>query len=200
MFENLSDKLESAFKKLRGHGKLTEDNIEEGLREVRMALLEADVHFRVVKSFIEEIRARSLGQEVMGSLTPAQQVVKIVNEKLTAPDGLAARGPGPLRRAAGGGDAGRPARLRQNHHGGQARGASAEKGAPAPARAGGRLPSGGHRSAQEGRRAGGGAGLSLDPGPGPGRRSAWRPRRTPSARAATRWCWTPPGGCTSTRS
>ena len=83
MFESLSDKLDSAFKKLRGHGKLNEKNIEEGLKEVRMALLEADVHYRVVKGFIEEVRSRSLGQEVMGSLTPGQQVVKIVYEKLT---------------------------------------------------------------------------------------------------------------------
>jgi signal recognition particle subunit SRP54 len=83
MFENLSDKLDSAFKKLRGHGKLNEKNIEEGLKEVRMALLEADVHYRVVKGFIEEVRQRALGQEVMDSLTPGQQVVKIVNEKLT---------------------------------------------------------------------------------------------------------------------
>jgi signal recognition particle subunit SRP54 len=83
MFENLSDKLDSAFKKLRGHGKLNEKNVEEGLKEVRMALLEADVHYRVVKGFIEEVRQRALGQEVMDSLTPGQQVVKIVNEKLT---------------------------------------------------------------------------------------------------------------------
>jgi signal recognition particle subunit SRP54 len=83
MFENLSDKLDSVFKKLRGHGKLNEKNIDEGLKEVRMALLEADVHYRVVKGFIEEVRQRALGQEVMDSLTPGQQVVKIVNEKLT---------------------------------------------------------------------------------------------------------------------
>ncbi|MDD2390099.1 MAG: signal recognition particle protein [Desulfobacterales bacterium] len=82
MFENLSDRLNSVFKELRGHGKLTETNIEEGLKEVRMALLEADVHFRVVKQFVSGIRARALGQEVMGSLTPGQQVVKIVNEEL----------------------------------------------------------------------------------------------------------------------
>ena len=82
MFESLSDKLDSVFKKLRGHGRLTADNIEEGLKEVRMALLEADVHYRVVKGFIEEVRSRALGQEVMGSLTPGQQVVKIVYEKL----------------------------------------------------------------------------------------------------------------------
>jgi signal recognition particle subunit SRP54 len=83
MFENLSDKLESVFKKLRGHGKLSEKNIDEGLKEVRLALLEADVHYRVVKSFIDDVRQRALGQEVMASLTPGQQVVKIVNEKLT---------------------------------------------------------------------------------------------------------------------
>ena len=83
MFENLSDKLESVFKKLKGHGKLTEKNIEEGLREVRMALLEADVHFRVVKQFIADIKIRALGQDVLASLTPGQQIVKIVNEQLT---------------------------------------------------------------------------------------------------------------------
>jgi signal recognition particle subunit SRP54 len=83
MFENLSDKLNAVFKKLKGHGKLTEKNIEEGLREVRMALLEADVHYSVVKGFISGIKERALGQEVMSSLTPGQQVVKIVNEELT---------------------------------------------------------------------------------------------------------------------
>jgi signal recognition particle subunit SRP54 len=83
MFENLSDKLDAVFKKLKGHGKLTESNIEEGLREVRMALLEADVHFRVVKRFIADIKERALGQEVLASLTPGQQIIKIVNEQLT---------------------------------------------------------------------------------------------------------------------
>ncbi len=84
MFDNLTDKLNAVFKKLKGHGKLTEKNIEEGLREVRMALLEADVHFKVVKSFISSIKERALGQEVMSSLTPGQQVIKIVNDELTA--------------------------------------------------------------------------------------------------------------------
>jgi len=83
MFDNLSDRLNIIFKKLKGHGKLTEKNIEEGLREVRMALLEADVHYGVVKSFISGIKKRSLGQEVMSSLTPGQQVIKIVNDELT---------------------------------------------------------------------------------------------------------------------
>ena len=83
MFTNLSDRLNAAFKKLKGHGKLSEKNIEAGLREVRMALLEADVHYKVVKKFISDIKERALGQEVMASLTPGQQVVKIVNDELT---------------------------------------------------------------------------------------------------------------------
>jgi len=83
MFENLSDKLNNIFKQLKGHGKLTEKNIEEGLKEIRMALLEADVHYKVAKKLIADIKERALGQEVMGSLTPGQQVVKIVNDELT---------------------------------------------------------------------------------------------------------------------
>lgn len=83
MFDSLSGKLDAVFKRLKGHGTLSEKNISEGLREVRMALLEADVHFKVVKQFIADIKARALGQEVMASLTPGQQVVKIVNEELT---------------------------------------------------------------------------------------------------------------------
>lgn len=83
MFDGLSEKLESVFKRLKGHGILTEKNISDGLREVRMALLEADVHFKVVKQFIDEVKQRALGQDVMTSLTPGQQVVKIVNQSLT---------------------------------------------------------------------------------------------------------------------
>jgi signal recognition particle subunit SRP54 len=83
MFDSLSGKFNAVFKKLKGRGSLTEKNIEEGLKEVRMALLEADVNYKVVKSFVTDIRKRSLGKEVMESLTPGQQVVKIVNEELT---------------------------------------------------------------------------------------------------------------------
>jgi len=82
MFENLTDRLNAAFKKLKGHGKLTEKNIEAGLKDVRLALLEADVHYKVVKDFIAAVMERAIGQEVLGSLTPGQQVVKIVNEEL----------------------------------------------------------------------------------------------------------------------
>ena len=84
MFDNLSDKLQKIFKNLRGQGKLSEANIREALREVRMALLEADVHFKVAKDFVAGIAQRAVGQEVMQSLTPGQQVIKIVNEELTA--------------------------------------------------------------------------------------------------------------------
>ena len=83
MFDNLSDNLNAVFKKLKGHGKLTEKNIGEGLKEVRMAFLEADVHYKVAKKFIAAIKERALGQEVMESLTPGQQVIKIVDQELT---------------------------------------------------------------------------------------------------------------------
>ncbi len=83
MFDNLSSKLEAVFKKLRGHGKLTEQNIQEALKEVRLALLEADVNFKVVKDFIQSVQGRAIGQEVMDSLTPAQQLIKIVKEEMT---------------------------------------------------------------------------------------------------------------------
>lgn len=82
MFDSLSDRLEGVFKKLRGHGKLTESNIEEALREVRMALLEADVHFKVVKEFIATVTAKAIGHEVLQSLSPGQQVIRIVHDAL----------------------------------------------------------------------------------------------------------------------
>ena len=82
MFESLSEKLSRTFKKLRGQGKLTEKNIQEALKEVRMALLEADVNYKVVKKFVEDIRESAMGQDVLDSLTPGQQFIKIVNEEL----------------------------------------------------------------------------------------------------------------------
>jgi signal recognition particle subunit SRP54 len=82
MFENLSEKLQRTFKNLRGQGKLSEENMEEALREIRVALLEADVNFKVVKTLIDHIREKALGQEVMTALSPAEQVVKIVRDEL----------------------------------------------------------------------------------------------------------------------
>jgi signal recognition particle subunit SRP54 len=83
-FEGLADKLSAAFKKLRSKGKLTEADVKEGMREVRLALLEADVNFKIAKEFTAKVTERAIGVEVLESLTPAQQVIKIVNEELTA--------------------------------------------------------------------------------------------------------------------
>jgi signal recognition particle subunit SRP54 len=82
MFENLQDKLQRAFKNLRGQGTLTSENIQDALKEIRMALLEADVNFKVVKDLIDRIQEKAVGQEVMTALSPAQQVVKIVHDEL----------------------------------------------------------------------------------------------------------------------
>ncbi len=83
MFNDLSDRLDKVFRNLKGKGKLTEKNIKDSLREIRMALLEADVNYKIVKKFVKDIEEQCLGQEVMKSLTPGQQVVKIVNDELT---------------------------------------------------------------------------------------------------------------------
>jgi signal recognition particle subunit SRP54 len=82
MFENLSEKLEGIFKKLRGRGVLNEESVNAALKEIRMALLEADVNFRVVKDFIEDVRIKAIGRDVLDSITPGQQVVKIVHDQL----------------------------------------------------------------------------------------------------------------------
>src|SRR5213593_2785328 len=82
MFDTLSDKLQRIFKNLRGEGRLTELHIEEALKEIRMALLEADVNFKVVKQFTEAVKAKALGHEVMQSLSPGQEVVKVVRDEL----------------------------------------------------------------------------------------------------------------------
>ncbi|MEI7962686.1 MAG: signal recognition particle receptor subunit alpha, partial [Verrucomicrobiota bacterium] len=84
MFSSLSDKLQQTFKNLRGHGKLSESNISDALREVRLALLDADVHFSVAKDFIAKVKDRAMGEEVLKSVTPGQQIVKIFQDELTA--------------------------------------------------------------------------------------------------------------------
>ena len=82
-FESLSEKLSATFKRLRSKGRLTEADIKDAMRDVRMALLEADVSYKVVKDFVNRVSQRALGQDVLESLTPAQMVIKIVNEELT---------------------------------------------------------------------------------------------------------------------
>src|SRR5881296_4577123 len=82
MFDSLSSKLQNAFRNLRGLGKISEDNVGDALREVRLALLEADVNFKVARDFIERVKAKSLGQEVIQSIQPGQQVIKIIHDEL----------------------------------------------------------------------------------------------------------------------
>src|SRR5215216_5656625 len=84
MFESLSGRLQDVFKSLRGETRLTEENVEAALREIRLALLEADVNFKVVKAFVDRVRDRALGQDVLRSLSPSQQVVKIVRDEMVA--------------------------------------------------------------------------------------------------------------------
>ena len=81
-FDSLSDKLQNIFKNLRGKGRLSEADVKAALKEVKMALLEADVNFKVVKNFIKSVEERAIGQDVMSSLTPGQMVIKIVNEEM----------------------------------------------------------------------------------------------------------------------
>ena len=82
-FEGLTDKLQNAFRKLSSKGKLTEADVKTAMREVRMALLEADVNYLVVKDFVKKVTERAVGADILASLTPGQQVIKIVNEELT---------------------------------------------------------------------------------------------------------------------
>ncbi len=94
MFDSLSDRLESILKKLKGRGFLKDEDVQEAMKEVRIALLEADVHFKVVKDFIARIKDKATGKQVLQSLTPGQQVVKIVNSELRVAGG---DGPNPRR-------------------------------------------------------------------------------------------------------
>src|ERR1700761_6199977 len=82
MFDSLSGKLQNAFRNLRGLGKISEGNVSDSLREVRMALLEADVNFKVARDFIDRVRAKPLGPEVVQSVQPGQQIVKIIHDEL----------------------------------------------------------------------------------------------------------------------
>ena len=82
MFESLGDRLQEVLHKAKGYGKITEENIDEMMREIRLSLLEADVNYKIVKDFIETVREKALGQDVLKSLTPGQQVVKVVKDEL----------------------------------------------------------------------------------------------------------------------
>ena len=121
MFETLSDRLGAILDKLTRKGALTEADVNEAMREVRRALLEADVALDVVRDFIDAVKAKAVGQEVVRSITPGQMVIKIVHDELVRTLGADARADRSRRRAAGGDHARRPARLRQDHDHGEAR-------------------------------------------------------------------------------
>ena len=130
MLDSLTSRLTGIFDRLRGSGRLTEENIQEALREVRVALLEADVNFKVVKAFVERVREKAVGQDVLQSLTPGQQVVKIVHDELVELLGGSAHRLAMAPASADGDHAGGPAGLRQDHQRRQA-GASLPEAGPA---------------------------------------------------------------------
>ena len=140
MFENLSDKLQRVFKNLRGQGTLTEENIAEALREIRVALLEADVNLKVVGDLIEHIREKAVGTEVLTALSPSEQVVKIVRDELVALLGKDTARFNFASQAADGDFDGRAAGLGQNHDLRQAGRVAQEGWSPAHAGFGRRLP------------------------------------------------------------
>ena len=149
MFENLTDKLQRAFKTLRGQGTLTEENIAEALREIRVALLEADVNLNVVRDLIEQIRVKAVGTEVLTALSPSEQVIKIVRDELitllgkdTARFKFASQPPTVILMAGLQGS-------RQNHHRRQAGRLAQEGRTPAHAGLGRRVPPRRPRAAQE---------------------------------------------------
>ena len=150
MASTLTDRLSRLVKTMRGQARITESNVQDMLREVRMALLEADVALPVVRDFIARVKDKALGQEVVGSLSPGQALVGIVHRELAATMGEGVGRPQPRRAAAGGDPDGRPAGRRQDHHHRQAGQApdrkAQEEGADGLGR---RLPAGRHRAAED---------------------------------------------------
>ena len=156
-FEGLTEKLSAAFKKLRGKGRLSEADVKEAMKEIRMALLEADVNFKVVKQFVATVTERAIGSDVLESLTPAQMIVKIVNEELTALMGgentkltISPKPPTPQRR-------------RQDHQRRQAGGLYEEAGQAAPPGGLRHLPPRRHHPVRGGGPAGGRSGVPDGP-------------------------------------
>ena len=197
-FEGLTEKLSATFKKLRGKGRLKESDVKEAMREIRLALLEADVSYKVVKDFTKSVTERCIGTDVLESLTPAQMIVKIVNEELTRLMGERDAAHYHQSQGADCGDAGGPSGRGQNHQRLQA-GRSHEKAGQKSSAGGLRhLPSGRHPAAGGLRRKIGLAGVSNGPdqsgghcqGGGAACRSPWQRHGV---------FWTRPAGCTSTR-
>ncbi len=197
-FEGLTEKLSAAFKKLRGKGRLTEADVKEAMREIRLALLEADVSYKVVKDFIKTVTERAVGADVLESLTPAQMIVKIVNEELTTLMGSENQKLRDLLQAAHGRDAGGPAGRRQDHQRRQAGRTLQEAGQAAAAGGLRHLPSRRHQAAAGGRRKAGYSRFSRWARPIPWK-SPRPPSPTPTSTATTWSSWTPPAASISTR-
>ncbi len=203
MFDTLSDKLQGIFRSLRGQGTLTEAHVDAALREIRLALLEADVHFKVVKQFLERVRARAVGQDVLKSLTPDQAVLRIVRDEMVdaarrrraaAPRSTASRLPSVVLMTGLQGS-GKTTTTRQ------ARPLAGSRRPPSPARLHRRAT--GPPRASSSARCGTQAGLKVHHPEGPRTPQALlrsRPRRGARRRATTSCSWTPPAACTSTTS
>ena len=198
MFESLSDRLQGVFRSLRGEGRLTEETVEAALREIRMALLEADVNFKVVKAFIDRVRDKAVDQEVLKSLTPAQQVVRIVRDEMLALFGDTQGGlPATAAAAARRPDA-RPAGIRQDDDERQAWAVADEAGEASAAGVDRRQASGGDRAAERRREAGGRARARSGRRDGSGQARRGRADAKRRMPASTWSSSTPPDGCTST--
>ncbi len=199
-FESLSEKLNETFKRLRGKGRLTEADVKEGMREVRLALLEADVSYKVVKDFVAKVTERAIGSDVLDSLTPAQQVIKIVNEELIALMGSEtsklASAPHPptvvmMVGLNGAGKTTTTAKLRRPH--------APPVRQASPAGRLRRLPSRRHRAAEGGGRPAGPS-RSLRRARATPSRSPGTPSATPGTTATTSSSWIPPAASMWTRS
>ena len=200
MLDSLSNRLQDVFRSLRGEGRLTEETVELALREIRMALLEADVNFKVVKAFIDRVRDRAVDQDVLKSLTPDQQVVRIVRDEMLALFGDTAGRAAGVGAAAARDPAARPAGFGQDDDVGEAWAVAGEAGPASAAGVDRRAPSGGDRAAVGGRRSRPACGSTTRParwircGAPPAR---WRKRRTAASTSSSS---TPRAGCTSTTS
>ena len=199
MLDSLSTRLQSIFDRLGSRGRLTEDNIQEALREVRVALLEADVNFKVVRAFVDRVREKAIGQDVLKSLTPAQQVVKVVHDELVELLGRQRAPPGHGAASADDHHAGRAAGLGQDHHRGQARPHVRQAGpAPAPGRRRHRTAPPPWTSSRRSARSSA-CRSSARPGQTPVAICAGGPRRGGDRAASRRSSSTPRAACTSTR-
>ena len=204
MFENLSDKLQRSFKNLRGQGSITDENIADALREIRLALLESDVNLTVVTTLIEHIRTRALGTQVTTALSPSEQIVKIVHDELVNVLGKDTARFQKSSAAAQRHPHGRPAGLRQNHHQRQARPVAQKSRPPPHARLGRRLPPRRPRAARHRRQVHRGPASTKanstrpSPAPKPSCASPVKPSAKPPTTAATSSSSTPPAATRST--